>query len=245
MTKDLRSRSILSIEIFLNFFYTIWAFCVTKSIGDHEQFGLRPAPTDLEESEYDWLEKHGYSARPKGRRRYIAMEYPYYVQERDIINFSPSTNRFGCRQIEVEQAQIMAFRQLYKELQKELSIINQKTLKAHGEKELKNRKAKLQYQKYQLIREKMPTKHIDEQLAKVDSGEMKAPRINSSIIKEIVEEKEATKMNLMHMKNITTFLRSQRVYTELIERYNPGLTMDQEDKVRRTANRVGLLVPEN
>lgn len=139
----------------------------------------------------------------------------------------------------------MTFKRLYKELQKELSIINSKTYKTHCEKELKHRKTKLQYQKFQAIKEKLPTKHIDEQLAKLDSGEVKAPRINSSIIKEIVLEKEANKMNLKHMENIKTFLNSQRVYTELIERYNPGLTMDQEDKVRRTANRVGLAVPEN
>lgn len=137
----------------------------------------------------------------------------------------------------------MKFRQLYKELQKELSIINSKTFKAHAERELKHRKTKLQYQKFQAIKDKMPTKHLDEQLLRLDSGETKAPRINSMIIKEILAEKEASKMNLMHMKNIKTFLNSQRVYTELIERYNPGLAMDQEDKVRRTANRVGLLVP--
>lgn len=140
-------------------------------------------------------------------------------------------------------ADTMKFRQLYKELQKELSIINSKTFKAHAERELKHRKTKLQYQKFQAIKDKMPTKHLDEQLSKLDGGETKAPRINSTIIKEIVAEKEASKMNLMHMKNIKTFLNSQRVYTELIERYNPGLAMDQEDKVRRTANRVGLLVP--
>lgn len=137
------------------------------------------------------------------------------------------------------------FRRLYKELQKELSIINSKTFKSHCEKELKNRKTKLQYQKYQMIKEKMPTRHIDEQLARLDSGDVKAPRINNTIIKEIVQEKESSKMNLMHMSNARMFLNSQRVYTELIERYNPGLAMDQEENVRKTANRVGLQIPEN
>lgn len=139
----------------------------------------------------------------------------------------------------------MTLKRIYKELQRELSIINSKTFKTHCEKELKHSRTKLQYQKYQMIKEKMPTKHIDEQLARLNNGDVKPPRVNSSIIKEIVAEKEPTRANLTHMSNIKTFLNSQRVYTELVERYNPGLTMDQELKVRRTANRVGLQVPEN
>lgn len=52
-------------------------------------------------------------------------------------------------------------------------------------------------------------------------------------------------MSLRNLHNIGTFLRSQRVYSELVERYNPGLTMEQNENVRRTANRVGLGVPDN
>ncbi|EME85196.1 uncharacterized protein MYCFIDRAFT_46624 [Pseudocercospora fijiensis CIRAD86] len=39
------------------------------------------------------------------------------------------------------------------------------------------------------------------------------------------------------------YLASQRVYTTLLERYNPGMNMTQEDRVRLTARRVGMDLP--
>ncbi|KAK4624222.1 hypothetical protein CLAFUW4_05879 [Fulvia fulva] len=39
------------------------------------------------------------------------------------------------------------------------------------------------------------------------------------------------------------YLTAQRQYTTLIERYNPGMNMSEEDKVRLTARRVGMELP--
>lgn len=39
------------------------------------------------------------------------------------------------------------------------------------------------------------------------------------------------------------YLRAQRVYTTLIERYNPGMNMDEESRTRLTARRVGMELP--
>ncbi|KXT15272.1 hypothetical protein AC579_4867 [Pseudocercospora musae] len=39
------------------------------------------------------------------------------------------------------------------------------------------------------------------------------------------------------------YLASQRVYTTLLERYNPGMNMTEEDRVRLTARRVGMDLP--
>ncbi|KAM0426735.1 hypothetical protein ACHAPT_008051 [Fusarium lateritium] len=39
------------------------------------------------------------------------------------------------------------------------------------------------------------------------------------------------------------YLRSQRVYATLLERYNPGMGMDEEERVRLTARRVGMDLP--
>ncbi|KAK7744382.1 hypothetical protein SLS62_010171 [Diatrype stigma] len=39
------------------------------------------------------------------------------------------------------------------------------------------------------------------------------------------------------------YLRSQRQYTTLLERYNPGMGMDEEERVRLTAKRVGMDLP--
>lgn len=39
------------------------------------------------------------------------------------------------------------------------------------------------------------------------------------------------------------YLRAQRMYTTLLERYNPGMNMAEEDRVRATGRRVGMEMP--
>ncbi|KAG8423570.1 hypothetical protein J3458_000457 [Metarhizium acridum] len=45
-------------------------------------------------------------------------------------------------------------------------------------------------------------------------------------------------------EQLVAYLRSQRLYVTLIERYNPGMDMDEEERVRLTARRVGMDMPE-
>jgi hypothetical protein len=40
------------------------------------------------------------------------------------------------------------------------------------------------------------------------------------------------------------YVRAQRVYSTLLERYNPGMAMDDEERVRLSARRVGMDLPE-
>ncbi|MCJ1284436.1 hypothetical protein MMC26_003768 [Xylographa opegraphella] len=40
------------------------------------------------------------------------------------------------------------------------------------------------------------------------------------------------------------YARAQRMYATLLERYNPGMGMDEEERVRLTARRVGMDLPE-
>lgn len=40
------------------------------------------------------------------------------------------------------------------------------------------------------------------------------------------------------------YIKAQRMYATLLERYNPGMSIDEEDKVRLTARRVGMDLPE-
>ncbi|GAO16293.1 uncharacterized protein UV8b_05683 [Ustilaginoidea virens] len=42
---------------------------------------------------------------------------------------------------------------------------------------------------------------------------------------------------------LIAYLRAQRLYVSLIERYNPGMDMDEEERVRLTARRVGMDLP--
>ena len=39
------------------------------------------------------------------------------------------------------------------------------------------------------------------------------------------------------------YLQAQRTYVTLLERYNPGMGMDEEERVRLTARRVGMDLP--
>ncbi|CAR27620.1 hypothetical protein ZYGR_0N01020 [Zygosaccharomyces rouxii] len=49
--------------------------------------------------------------------------------------------------------------------------------------------------------------------------------------------------HIQHLEDIAAFVDNQREYDELIERYNPGARMSQEEKVKRTANKVGFQMP--
>ncbi|KAM4063074.1 hypothetical protein HRG_010364 [Hirsutella rhossiliensis] len=44
-------------------------------------------------------------------------------------------------------------------------------------------------------------------------------------------------------EQLVTYLRSQRQYVTLLERYNPGMDMDEEERVRLSARRVGMEMP--
>lgn len=44
-------------------------------------------------------------------------------------------------------------------------------------------------------------------------------------------------------EQLVRYLRAQRQYATLLERYNPGMGMDEEERVRLTARRVGMDLP--
>ncbi|SPO02695.1 uncharacterized protein DNG_05368 [Cephalotrichum gorgonifer] len=45
-------------------------------------------------------------------------------------------------------------------------------------------------------------------------------------------------------EQFVAYLSAQRTYGVLLERYNPGMNMDEEERVRLSARRVGLDLPE-
>ncbi|KAH9988234.1 hypothetical protein F4779DRAFT_277617 [Xylariaceae sp. FL0662B] len=44
-------------------------------------------------------------------------------------------------------------------------------------------------------------------------------------------------------EQLLQYLKAQRKYATLLERYNPGMNMDEEERVRLTARRVGMDLP--
>lgn len=48
---------------------------------------------------------------------------------------------------------------------------------------------------------------------------------------------------LQHAEQFLAYLRAQRTYVQLLERYNPSFGMDEEERVRLSARRVGMDLP--
>ncbi|MCJ1234896.1 hypothetical protein MMC14_002860 [Varicellaria rhodocarpa] len=54
----------------------------------------------------------------------------------------------------------------------------------------------------------------------------------------------STTDNIQQAEQILYYFRAQSMYATLLERYNPGMNMDEEERVRLTARRVGMDLPE-
>ncbi|EEQ41308.1 putative ATP synthase assembly factor [Clavispora lusitaniae] len=132
-------------------------------------------------------------------------------------------------------------KKLVKDLQKELTVAHRKAFTARWQKDLDKNKARLTYEKLQLIRNRKPTAEVEAKLKALESGKIEFPPLKKHHLRELLEAEE----DINNLNNVVTYLKNQRVYNELLERYNPGLTMSQSDNVRKTANMVGLSVPEN
>jgi ATP synthase assembly factor FMC1 len=55
---------------------------------------------------------------------------------------------------------------------------------------------------------------------------------------------EDANASIEHAEQYLQYIKAQRMYATLLERYNPGMSMTEEDKVRLTARRVGMDLPE-
>ncbi|GAB7364016.1 hypothetical protein MBLNU230_g4574t1 [Neophaeotheca triangularis] len=49
---------------------------------------------------------------------------------------------------------------------------------------------------------------------------------------------------LQEAEQFVQYVKAQRLYATLLERYNPGMNMNEEERVRLTARRVGMDLPE-
>lgn len=51
-------------------------------------------------------------------------------------------------------------------------------------------------------------------------------------------------IRLKEAEQLAKYAKAQRSYAALLERYNPGMNLDEEERIRLTARRVGLDLPE-
>ena len=49
---------------------------------------------------------------------------------------------------------------------------------------------------------------------------------------------------MQEAEQLAQYARAQRMYAKLLERYNPGMNLDEEERIRLTARRGGLDLPE-
>jgi ATP synthase assembly factor FMC1 len=54
---------------------------------------------------------------------------------------------------------------------------------------------------------------------------------------------KSAESRLQEAEQILQFVQQQRLHSTLVERYNPGMNMDEEERVRLTARRVGMELP--
>lgn len=132
-------------------------------------------------------------------------------------------------------------KKLLSQLAAEVQLAKKRAFELRWKTDLKENKARLAYEKIRCIKAKQPVHEIDRKLKKLEAGEIEYPEFSAGNLLTLAE----TENDPRNLKNVVTFLQNQRIYNELLERYNPGLTMTQEDNVRKTANMVGLSVPEN
>ncbi|RKP31294.1 hypothetical protein METBISCDRAFT_22473 [Metschnikowia bicuspidata] len=135
----------------------------------------------------------------------------------------------------------MSVKKLVAEIGAEINLAKQKAFAFKWKKDLADNKARLAYEKLRLIKARLPVGDIDQRVKKLDAGEIEYPDFPPSKLCQMLEHEG----DVRNVTNVVIFLRNQRVYNELLERYNLGLTMTQEDNVRMTAKMVGLAVPEN
>lgn len=57
------------------------------------------------------------------------------------------------------------------------------------------------------------------------------------------EASSTTTAEAARTHQLVTYLRAQRTYVNLLERYNPGIHLEDDERIRLTARRVGMDMP--
>lgn len=141
----------------------------------------------------------------------------------------------------------MGIQKAYKHLHQQLLVNVKASTKKQSAEELKKRVALLKYQKVNAMKTKQTDKliEIDNELKIIESNTNDPQvQLDAKLVEGLKIKDESSNHNINHINDVANFLSFQRTYQELIERYNPGLRMTQEDKIKKTAHKVGFELPE-
>ena len=80
----------------------------------------------------------------------------------------------------------------------------------------------------------------------IAASRLSNPSVLQQRIRSFVSDAEEgqTKSQIQQGEQFVEYLQAQRMYATLIERYNPGMGMSEEERVRLTARRVGMDLPK-
>lgn len=132
----------------------------------------------------------------------------------------------------------------YESLHRQLLINTKAAVKKQNAQDVKKRIALLTYQRINALKDQQNSKavEIDAQLAQLKKQtEDPESKVDPKLLEAFQTNESAH--SIEHINDIANFLSYHRTYNELIERYNPGLSMTQEDKIRKTAHKVGFELP--
>lgn len=126
---------------------------------------------------------------------------------------------------------------LYRTLYRELSRQHISASKLHMKDDLKKTEALHKYKVMKAASLGLPESSVEM------PEPPKISRFNSEKLRSYFLTNENNNTNSELAANISIFLNSQRQYNELLEYYN-GSTIDEENRIKLSARRVGLELPD-
>ncbi|OCK86865.1 uncharacterized protein K441DRAFT_597332 [Cenococcum geophilum 1.58] len=94
---------------------------------------------------------------------------------------------------------------------------------------------------YRRILRELPSCATESGKQKLSNPSALQQRIRTSFITSTGSTPAAPK--IQEVEQFVHYIQAQRMYATLIERYNPGMGMNGEERVRLTARRVGMDLP--
>jgi ATP synthase assembly factor FMC1 len=97
---------------------------------------------------------------------------------------------------------------------------------------------------YRRLLRELPTNASAAQ-SRTSHAKLSAPSTLQRRIRETLKNPPATntKGQFEQAQQFAQYVEAQRMYVTLIERYNPGMGMSEEERVRLSARRVGMNLP--
>ncbi|OAL53809.1 hypothetical protein IQ07DRAFT_502695 [Pyrenochaeta sp. DS3sAY3a] len=81
------------------------------------------------------------------------------------------------------------------------------------------------------------------QTTRTQHQKLSAPSLLQQRIRSSISSTSNPQSQLQQAEQFIQYVQAQRTFATLLERYNPGMGMSEEERVRLTARRVGMELP--